>query len=214
MSEQQKKYQDYLTWFEENVKDPANWDWMRKDKDCSNWMTSTLDENGDHIPFDPGKPVPYSIGEALIMMMDPKVWQQAISTHKIVRNAKYAEMSKYVNGDKKQGILSDEFLERHRQGQELNRMLAELPISEAIAEMDRLKQAQSDPNSNYDNELFYARFKPKDAADLKHVKPATEEPKRSIGSDILHLLWKHGVPVDLFSKKKLSVEEANKIGKK
>lgn len=40
--------------------------------------------------------------------------------------------------------------------------------------------------------------------------PFEEEIKRSIGSRILHWLWKRGVPVDKFTKKELSIEEADK----
>jgi hypothetical protein len=103
----QEKYQKYLNWFADNVKDPNNWSWMRADRDCQNWQT----KNGDGKPIDPGTPIPYSMGEALFMMGDPKKMAKALSKKIESNHKKYTEMSKYINGDPDQGEINPEYQE-------------------------------------------------------------------------------------------------------
>lgn len=124
-----QKYADYLSWFETQVANPDNWDWLRADRDCANWAYLE-------------KPEPYGRGEALLMMSDPKAMAKAMSHKLEVNHQKYNEMSKYINGDPKQGLISPEYVARFENTKKLRELLTKYTGSAEFAsdELFRLKQ--------------------------------------------------------------------------
>ena len=100
-----QKYQHYLEWFAKEVSDPANWDQMRKDRDCANYQTTDRDGN----PIDPGKPVPFPRGEALVRMADPRKLAKAVNFANARHAAMRQEESKYVSEGGKKVLANPEY---------------------------------------------------------------------------------------------------------
>lgn len=109
-----QKYQAYLTWFDEQVSDPSNWPMLRADRDCANWHTSIQDDEGNLKSINPGKPIPWDRGMALYKMGDPKAMQAVLSKKIESNHQKYTQMSKYINGDPKQGTYNDEYANNYK----------------------------------------------------------------------------------------------------
>jgi hypothetical protein len=201
-----KRYEHYLKWFEEQVADEANWPTLRADKDCANYMAH--DEDGN--PIDPGKPIPYSRGEALFKMIDPKKFEKQMKLKLAANHQKYNEMSQYINGDPIQGKLNPEYVKRFEDTKKLKEQLT--------------IYAGGDKNAASD-ELFKLSKEAQDKGEVWHPYPIEQKETevwvdktipKPLENKILHFLWKIGIPVSSFTKKELDVDVADQInwGKK
>ncbi len=108
----QQKYNDYLNWFADNVKDQSNWGWMRADKDCQNYNDKD------------SKPVPYEFGEAMFLLGDPKAMAKAIEKYQVRTRAKIEESYKYVGGNKENGLINPEYVRNNEARIATNKELA------------------------------------------------------------------------------------------
>lgn len=106
-----EKYQHYLDWFEDQVKDRANWAMLRDDKDCANYMK--LNET----------PIPYDFGEAMFRMGDPKKMAKAIEKYQTRTKAKIEESYKYVGGNRENGLINDQYVKNDKALQEYRKSL-------------------------------------------------------------------------------------------
>ena len=93
-----QQYQLYLQWFQEQVKDSANWSVLRQDKDCANY--TDLDS----------PPVPYARGEALFRMGNPKQMHKMIERYHERTTAKMRESYKHVGGNPDNPLLNPEYV--------------------------------------------------------------------------------------------------------
>ena len=106
-----EKYDAYLKWFEDNVKDPVNWSWMHNDRDCQNYQTPDQ------------KPIPYSFNEAAIRCMDPKVWDKALTSNRAKQRAFVKEQFRYVGGNPANGLINPEYVKNEEARIAMNREL-------------------------------------------------------------------------------------------
>lgn len=106
-----EKYQHYLRWFNDQVKDKANWATLRQDKDCANY------NHPDQVP------VPYEMGEALFRMGDPKKMAKAVSKYQERTKSKILESYKYVGGNPANDLLDPEYLKNDQILQEARKTL-------------------------------------------------------------------------------------------
>jgi hypothetical protein len=107
-----EKYQHYLNWFKDQVKDPSNWAEMRADKDCSNYA------------HEDQTPVPYSRGEALFRMGNPKLMAKAVKGYHQRTKAKIEESYKYVGSNPANGLLNEEYVKNEERRIAINKELA------------------------------------------------------------------------------------------
>jgi len=216
-----EKYQHYLDWFANEVLDPSNWAQMRKDQDCANWQTQIEDIDGNLTPLDPGKPVPWDYSMALFKMSDPKKMAKAMVAKKASNFQKYTEMSKYINGDPKQGTFNLEYARNYDTLKAVQQAMKTYSGSNDAAwdEVMALKKECDESGKNFadacENKLNQLKGE-HIIAQTKATEPTPliePEPQLSLANEFLHLLWKYGFPVGKFVKKKLSVDIANEIGK-
>lgn len=204
-----QKYQDYLDYFTVQVADPANWDALRADRECTNWA----------CPEE--APVPLMRGEALFRMGDPKKMAKAVLNKREQRRLHYAELSQYVNGDPKQGKLNPEYLARFENTEKLRQMLKNYSGSPEAAS-DLLFKMKKEADEAGQDFSHYALTQI-DQMKGNHVIPTEPEPietippvepvKKSLASQLKHFLWKKGLPIQSFTQKELDVDVANQIGK-
>ena len=220
----QPKYNEYLTWFAEQVADQSNWGWMREDRDCANWQVQT-DIDGNSM--DQGRPIPYEYGEAVFLMSDPKRMRKAL-TKKVENNhQKYTQMGNYINGDPKQGLINQEYDARFENTKKLKDMMTGYMGSKEAASDELFRLAKQAEETGQDLSQVAKQYMdtqqgnhivcPLDQPDQRVSKqPEEEQTKGSFASEFLHLLWKHGIQVDRFMSKKteLSVEVAQALENK
>lgn len=218
------KYEKYLAWFSDQVKDPNNWDDLRRDHDCSNNSQSDWENNTT--------PLPIGFSEACFRFSDPKKMQKAMSKKLEANHKKYTDMGQYVNGDPRQGKLNPEYLARFENTKKFKEQMAKYMGSTAAASDELYRLAKEAEASGQDlSQLVAIRIEEMQGNHIvapvetsaetsarhnDNSQPIEDEPKTGFANDLLHLMWKYGVPVDKFISKKteLSVEQANKIGKK
>ena len=149
----------------------------------------------------------------------------AAIVHKVEeQHAKFAEASQHVGGNITAPLLEKEYLDRAHATKELREKLKTYSGSADFAsdELFRIKKEADEAGKDFvkvAQDIVIEMKGPEiDPVELR-VKfsgngPIQKEDKeQSLAQDFLHLLWKHGFPVEKFIKKRLSVKIAESIGK-
>jgi len=133
-----EKVAKYLAWFAEQVADPANWDMLRNDKDCANYMHPEQ------------TPIPYDRGEILFRHGNPKIMQRMLSKNRQKQRDFVKDMSQYVGGNPANGLINPEYVKNEEIRQKTNEDLKKSYSVYTELSTKQIKDVQEEQRASYE----------------------------------------------------------------